>query len=129
MRILHDYDCNQTETDICTCGADDARHAQAEIARLTRERDEARAKVAAAYEMAATVSFNGIELVRPAAQSAIRALADPDATAAMNRVRAGAMREAAEIGGEYMSTDADVLLVEMWREDILARADAVERGE
>lgn len=55
MRILHDYECEQAETDICTCGADEARHYKTTIARLTAERDGARAEAAAAYERAAQV--------------------------------------------------------------------------
>lgn len=56
MRILHDYECEQAETDICTCGADEARHYKTTIARLTAERDQARAEAAAAYERAARVA-------------------------------------------------------------------------
>ncbi|MDF3606359.1 hypothetical protein PE067_09525 [Paracoccus sp. DMF-8] len=111
----------------------------AEIARLTRERDEALAKVA--------TLVGAIKAKRPRLNSshdysrgwnaALFAIGntDPDATAALNRVRAG---ERAALGREVLErlrheiaikptlTYADAI---EWVETILARADAVERGE
>ena len=112
--------------------------AEAEIARLTRERDEALAKVAAAFE-ASIAAIEGSRIVGgivgpndagfedglSEAQAAIRALTPADATAALNRVRAGAMREAAGICAE----DGSAWDWAECRDAILARADAVERGE
>ncbi len=53
MQITHDNDCEHRLGHDCTCGASsyqfDLAAARAEIERLTKERDEARAQVAAAY--------------------------------------------------------------------------------
>ncbi|MDF3606153.1 hypothetical protein PE067_08430 [Paracoccus sp. DMF-8] len=139
---------------------------QAEIARLTRERDEALAKVAAAYEVAEPIR-SLIELIEAGEITGLHCsdefglylLGDDrepvycavtmtleqlgkigstnpsaDATAALNRVRAGAMREAAGINVSRTGRDwvADSLwdrIAQDHRDAILARADAVERGE
>lgn len=94
-----------------------------EIARLTRERDEALAKVAAAYE-AVEIHLRDAEFGEPVLRR-VRALTPADATAALNRVQAGAMREAAATpyGPRYTDDWLGMTCA------ILARADAVERGE
>lgn len=53
MQVTHDNDCEHRLGHDCTCGASnhllDLAAARAEIERLTKERDEARAQVKAAY--------------------------------------------------------------------------------
>ena len=109
MDLRHDYDCQQRQGNDCTCGVDNALHAQAEIARLTSahdtvcgalaqaitERDTARAETAMAFGVAANraqaqflPSTIGGDLICDAEQgectaNAIRRLTPADATAAL----------------------------------------------
>lgn len=75
---------------------------EAEVARLTQERDAA---TAAAYEAVAR-EFEDIGNVGALVAKSIRALATPDQTAALDRVRAEAkaegMREASEHAAEFV---------------------------
>lgn len=130
----------------------------ATIARLTRERDEALAKVAAAFEAAADAAINmrdncgldpdGVPYltedvhmhgvgIADAILHDTRALTPADATAALTRVRAEVYRDAAGIAAyldpdEGQDTDWDRGYEQACSDKsaaILARADAVERGE
>lgn len=100
-----------------------------EIARLTRERDEARAKVVVICR-ALEDAINSPKGVVPISAEPFydgfqgRVRVPADATAALNRVRAGAMREAAGIADKNRDVSGWVA-----RDAILARADAVESGE
>ena len=129
----------------------------AEIARLTRERDEALAKVAAAFEAAkdaivSALDMSGAQMAGRYDQNkfdfhAVNTLTPADATAALARIkaqeRAAGMREAAKIVADkrvIFGTD-EYAVDQPWttigkriacgicETAILARADAVERGD
>lgn len=110
-----------------------------DLAEVTAERDQALAQAAAAAvemrERAAgvldeirTIISNG-DLTQGVRLDMIDKLAlrdlpiDPDALKALDKMlaksREDAIREAAAVSGHYMSTEADELLLDMWREDIL----------
>ena len=79
----------------------DLAAARAEIERLRKERDDARAQVAAAYGSAASIVVTGEPEISPITRHAITALTPADASAAIEaygreKMRAG-MKRAADI--------------------------------
>ena len=81
------------------------RDEAAEIERLTKERDEARAQVAAAYEAAASIVVTGEPEISPITRHAITALTPAHAKAALEaygreKVREGMLR-AADIANSF----------------------------
>ncbi|ABL71800.1 hypothetical protein [Paracoccus denitrificans] len=130
MQITHDNDCEHRLGHDCTCGASsyqfDLAAARAEIERLTKERDEARAQVAAAYVAASRAQPTytlrdpddayGVNDVVYASQLAIRALTPADAKAALEARDREKVREGMKRAVDLYPQGIAAILAEMEKE-------------
>lgn len=111
MQITHDNDCEHRLGHDCTCGASsyqfDLAAARAEIERLTKERDEARAQVVGAFEAAASVAWADRESGLTV-NTKIHALTPDDAQAALQSMLADAERDMRQRAAEVCDRNDQV---------------------